>query len=80
MKCMLKCTSVTNDDEIVDKYPIIRKYYPAIAKTPLDYEILGVTVMVDDLFEFYHDIGKPIILDTDKIGNTEMPCLTIYDD
>ena len=79
MKYMLKCASVTNDDEIVDKYPVIKKYYPAIAKIPLDYEILGVTVMVDDLFEFYHDIGKPIILDTGKIGNTEMPCLTICD-
>ena len=85
MKYVLTCASVWENDKIVDKYPIIKKYNPVIdypyndEEDPEEYP--RVTIEVDDLVKFCYDIDKDIVigkayLDADK----GMLRLTIYDD
>lgn len=81
MKYVLTCASVWENDKIIDKYPIIKKYNPVIDYPYNNKESPRVTIEVDDLVKFCYDIDNDIIigkayLDADK----GMLHLTIYDD
>lgn len=81
MRYALKCASVHWDDKtILDKYPIIQKYNPVLDHPYPNKNVERVTIDVDDLIDFYYDIGYPIILENDDMDDEKMLCLTIYDD
>lgn len=81
MRYALKCASVYwGDKTILDKYPIIQKYNPVLDHPYPNKDVKRVTIEVDDLIDFYYDIGHPIILENDDMDDEKMLCLTIYDD
>lgn len=82
MKYGLYCAScIWNRKDIVDKYPVIKKY-----KLEIDYpypnrNLARLMIEVDNVLEFYKDVGQPIIIDQDKEPDNEIiMTITIYDD
>lgn len=84
MKYVLYTTSMRYGKEIIKEYPIINKYNPIIDHPYQNQQAERLIIDVDDLLQFYHDIGKDIIIGED-INNvddsgTRMYYLEIHDD
>lgn len=81
MKYGLYCALVWNREDIIGKYPVIKKYKPEIDYPDPNNNTARLTVEIDDILEFYKDVERAIIIerDTGKFDKGNM-AITIYDD
>lgn len=81
MRYGLYCASVWDRKDIVDKYPVVKKYKPKIDYPYPNSNAARLTVEIDDIVEFYKDIERAIIIDQDtgKFDEGNI-MITIYDD
>lgn len=70
-------------DEIISKYPILKKYDPKIDFPYKNEEVPRLTVEIPDLVEFRKSIGQDIILEDDYTKDNMLDNILqvlIYDD
>lgn len=76
MRYSIECTSKWNAKDVIEKYPVINKYKPIIDHPYPNPEVGRLSIEVNNLIDFYNDIGEEIILGK----NGDMYYLEIYDD
>lgn len=81
MRYRLVCTSKWKAKDVIKKYPVINKYEPIIDHPYTNPEVERLSIKVNNLIDFYDDIGEKIILGKNYYLNDDnMYYLEIYDD
>ena len=81
MRYRLVCTSKWKAKDVIEKYPVINKYEPIIDHPyPNHPEAEILSIKVNNLIDFYNDIGEEIILGKKYLSDDDMYYLEIYDD
>lgn len=80
MRYRLVCTSKWKAKDVIEKYPVINKYEPIIDHPYPNPEAERLSIKVNNLIDFYNDIGEEIILGKKYLNDDDMYYLEIYDD
>lgn len=63
MKCVVVCTSLLDNNKIIEKYPIIKNYKYEVDDYPYANKVCSrLLVEIDDLVKFERDVSNEIII------------------